>query len=95
MNEQTSLFRGHPSIMKNKNMSLDGGPSKKDSLRIIQTPIDERPDRTEVHWSIPDTFYMMIIEHPRIGGHFIDQTENQNDNNGMIVEIVAKSAIDD
>lgn len=34
--------------MKNENMSLDRGPGKKNGLRVVQTPIDKRPERTEV-----------------------------------------------
>ena len=67
-------------------MSLDRRPSEQTCLRVVEAPVDERPQRAEHRQTIPDAFVPKIVEHPRIDSHLIDESDAEDNDHGMIVK---------
>ena len=72
--------------MEDQNVPLDRRPSEQTCLRVVEAPVDERPQRAEHRRTIPDALVPKVVECPRIDGYLVDESDAEDDNHGVIVE---------
>lgn len=94
MNKETFSPGRYPFVVKDQNMPFHSRPGEEDCLNKVQSPVDERPNRTEHERSMPYPFIAVVIEHPWIDCHLINQTDENNDRNEVIMDSIADGSME-
>jgi hypothetical protein len=90
---QAFLSRRDKVIVKNKNMSFDGHPSKQYILQVKKIPIYESPNETEGYSSADELIRVKVINVWNQIYYLIKQVYDENKCDSMIVESLAKVSI--
>ena len=83
--KQTPTLLLHQAIVEDENVSFHGCPSDEKGLNGIEVLIDELPDETESGRTDPDLSQTELIEFPWIHSEFGDQSNDNDNNEDMIV----------
>ena len=93
MNEKTSPGRRYPSIVKDQNVPFDRRPSKQLDLKCIEEIVKEHPEEIKGRRRGPGCLKTIVVNEPWNDCQFIDQTEEEKDDNDMIVQSTTKCSI--